>query len=61
MYVGQYENGIRSGFGLLTCANGDFYDGYFENDMFQRNGTITCSDWTFTGQFNQGNYDGFGK
>lgn len=29
-YTGNYENGLRSGIGSCTFANGDFYDGNWE-------------------------------
>jgi hypothetical protein len=38
-YEGRFKNGLPSGFGIYTWANGDTYNGYWRNGMKQGEGT----------------------
>lgn len=34
VFVGEVQNGKKSGFGRLICANGVLYEGYWDNNMY---------------------------
>jgi len=51
-YVGQVQNGIPEGEGVMTWANGDKYEGEFDRSWLDGSGTLTCADGrVFVGEF----------
>ena len=54
-YIGQYNNGLREGFGMLVKADGSLFQGQWRNDKlncrgngraFYKNGDIYTGDFT---------------
>jgi hypothetical protein len=65
IYYGEKStiNNLAYGRGVLICANGSHYFGYFKNDFFQ-NGlgkSINKEGNTYFGQFKEGTANGYGK
>lgn len=40
IYEGQFENGVKDGWGRLIQSNGCYYIGYFQDDMFNGPGRL---------------------
>lgn len=54
-YEGQFYNGIRQGYGVMTWLSGQKYDGAWANDTFEGQGIKYCSDGKkYEGMFQQG-------
>ena len=61
-YVGNYENGEKSGFGTFEWKDGEKYVGEFKNDLRNGNGTYYYTDGTkYVGNWENGERNGFGK
>ena len=43
-YVGQFEENLMHGAGILTFSNGGQYDGQFNNDLMEGYGILTFTD-----------------
>lgn len=60
-YEGFMENGLRSGKGKYTWADGSYYDGAYKNDMKDGEGTYIWADGSsYTGTFVNDVKDGKG-
>lgn len=61
IYEGDFVGGNRSGLGILTSPNGDFYEGMWANDQFNGQGTYKWADGSkYTGEWKNGVQDGYG-
>lgn len=61
-YVGQFEYGFKSGFGVNTWSTGGRYDGLFkENKRHGKGKMIYCEGTVYEGQWFNGKQNGFGK
>ncbi len=60
-YQGNFVNGNREGYGLLTGADGESYDGMWADDNFNGQGTYIWSNGAkYTGEWKNGVQDGYG-
>ncbi len=63
-YVGSWENGKRSGYGIYSFSDGseaDRYEGHWANDEFSGQGSLFWRDGSnYIGQFSSGLRDGHG-
>ena len=39
-YIGQYNNGLREGFGMLILVDGSLFQGHWSNDKLNCNGNV---------------------
>lgn len=46
LYVGEWKNGIRTGYGRFDWASGDFYTGYFKDNLLDGRGFYSKKDGT---------------
>lgn len=61
VYTGETIDNIRQGQGRLEFANGEFYDGQFDNDQMNGVGKYVASDLEYEGQWQNGLQNGEGK
>ena len=68
MYIGYWEENLRSGHGIATGSGGEFLDGNWENDLPNGWATYSFNDGTRDGYFRDGlgygevnTYDRFGN
>lgn len=62
MYDGEWKDGVKSGFGVLTFQDGTHYMGEFSKGLPNGFGLHTFSGGgSYSGQFEAGRYNGFGK
>eukprot|EP00980_Cylindrotheca_fusiformis_P004213 scaffold913_cov71-Cylindrotheca_fusiformis.AAC.6 len=61
LYLGQYQNGVRSGIGKFTWVDGGYYDGEWKDGLYSGNGELVTSSTLYKGEFQQGSYHGFGR
>ena len=40
IYMGQWKNGVRYGYGISVWENASWYEGEWVNDVFHGNGTF---------------------
>lgn len=60
-YVGEVENGVPNGHGVLTSELGSTYEGNFVDGKLQGWGTYVGFDYTeYEGQFVDGEFEGLG-
>jgi hypothetical protein len=61
VFVGEWKDNMRHGFGVLTFASGLEYSGEFFNDSIHGQGIITLIDASvYTGSFVDGLFHGYG-
>ncbi len=62
MYKGQFTSGSKNGKGVYRFPppSNAVYDGYFKNDLFQGQGTLTLPEGEYKGSFNRGKMEGRG-
>ncbi|MBK9731495.1 MAG: hypothetical protein IPO83_09425 [Chitinophagaceae bacterium] len=59
IYVGEWHNGNRSGYGRFDWADGSFYTGYFKDGLLDGRGYYTKEDGTIMdGYFQQNKFIG---
>ncbi len=60
-YIGDYNNGVKDGNGIIIFTNGDKYEGEFQNDLLHGFGEYSYkSGHFFTGYFKKGRKNGNG-
>ena len=60
-YLGDFEDGKKTGYGVLTWENGNQYQGQFENDVRSGVGVFYWRDGTvYRGQFESDEVHGYG-
>ena len=62
-YKGNYQNGIKSGYGVYTWPDGSKYKGYWENDVVSGYGKMYDAEGKLTekGFYSNGGYIGDSK
>lgn len=61
VYIGQFEEGLRQGVGLIVFSDGSFYEGTFANGTAEGNGRLFYSDDAYyVGMFKNGKKHGAG-
>lgn len=43
-YVGDWDDGVRSGFGAYTLPDGTIFEGHFKHDLKHGTGTLRSAD-----------------
>eukprot|EP01088_Endostelium_zonatum_P018011 TRINITY_DN55_c0_g1_i1.p1 TRINITY_DN55_c0_g1~~TRINITY_DN55_c0_g1_i1.p1 ORF type:complete len:227 (-),score=65.28 TRINITY_DN55_c0_g1_i1:113-793(-) len=62
VFMGQYQNGKRNGYGTYVHANGDYYKGMYRNGLKEGRGEERTVDGeTYIGEFKGGRREGRGK
>ena len=61
-YVGEFDDGIKEGFGTLTYPNEDEYEGEWKHNQKHGQGTYTFAygQGEYKGEFKEGMYHGKG-
>ena len=60
-YVGEFNDGVKSGLGKLEYANGTVYEGDFLGEAPHGRGVITTAEGRYEGQLDAGSKHGLGK
>ena len=62
IYLGQYKDGERTGFGKQVYADGNVYEGYWKNDKREGYGRSVSQDGgIYRGEFNDDKPNGWGS
>ena len=61
-YVGEFEDGLKSGYGKEDLRNGNTYEGQYKFDMFEGNGELKnlSTEYSYNGEFSKGLPNGYG-
>lgn len=60
-YVGRFENGSKSGYGVFTWNDGNIYEGNYKNNTMNGKGVFKLPDGTkYEGDFFNGRFHGVG-
>jgi hypothetical protein len=60
LYLGHYENGVRSGPGKFTWVDGGYYDGMWNDGLYSGSGELVTATTMYKGEFQHGSYHGAG-
>lgn len=60
IYMGQWKDGKRHGYGELYWPDGSYYIGCWSNDEFDIKGELFYDENTYTGHFKGGKFEGHG-
>ena len=60
-YSGEMKNNMRNGKGIHRLINGITYEGDWKDDIMNGKGTYTFDNYQYTGQFNNGQFEGEGS
>jgi len=61
IYIGNYVNKKRNGYGKLILADQSYYEGNFKDGEFDGSGYYRTRNYTYKGQFTAGKKNGKGK
>ena len=61
VFVGNYKNNARNGYGKYTWADGDIYEGNYKNDVRHGYGKMTYARAIYEGNWKNNVRHGYGK